>query len=532
MARRWLFAIALFGLLLAPSIWLFVHIPPLWRDSDSYFQVTGSAAKATYWGHGPLYCFIARVPLWIGERWEGLSRGDIDAFLRPALRSHLTDTGVLLLILLQHTAHAAAAWLFIVTVSSFGWVRLALGVLWTAATAFYTYAQCVGSETLSMICILLFVTVGLRIMRRERAPRRDWIWFAATLWACLLARYVNIWLILVLPLTFGFLAIQARYGSGLNGPAGRSRSHLRSTWNFRRASLVLALGLFCFAAADLSTRTICRIAGLQFHSRIGHTFLWRLQFLKDLSRAERDQLLDRVQAHARSPEAARLVPVLRDTFDRGDAISAQVFENQARTVLFAPTTKHRGERADEALNALALSFLLPPNPEHLGEARADFHRARLMTLGDIAQFLFATTAFYWDHQDWMVQCAGLVTFRGTSPAAILALPSQHRYFRLGTTFTYNRCLMLWLVALLALVLLPRRRGRGAKRLIFYAISLTFTGLAMTASTCVLGELLPRYTLPMWELLWISLFLIVGTFLDVVCDRVAARHHKQVGVVSR
>lgn len=495
MTKRRLFEFALVVLLLTPSMWLVAHIPPLWRDSDSYFQVTGSPARATYWGHGPLYCFTARVPLWIGHRLEALSHGNIDVLFGPLSRCHLTDTGVLLLILIQHAAHAAAACFFIVTVSRFWPVRLVLGVLWTGATAFYTYAHCIGSETLSMICILLFATAGLRIVRRERAPRRDWIFFAATLLACLLSRYVNLWLILVLPLTFTSVAIQKRI-SAVPKPAGSSGFRIRSTWNLRRALFAFALGCFCCASTDLLTRTVCRTAGLRFHSRIGHTFIWRLRFLSDLPRADRDRLLDRVQAHARSLEAARLVPVLRQTFDGGNAISAQIFEDQARALLFTAKTKHSTEHTDEALNALAISFLLPPNREHLREAGADFERARSMTFSGIAQFLFATTAFYWDHQDWMTQCAGLVTFRDTTPAAIHALASEHSYFNLGTTFTYNRCFALWLIATVILVIISRPLRGCTGNTIVYAISLTFTGLAMTASTCVLGELLPRYTLPM------------------------------------
>jgi hypothetical protein len=56
----------LFAVILAPSIWMLSVIPPLWKDVDAYLQLTRPAGSETILQYGPLYCFIARIPLYVG----------------------------------------------------------------------------------------------------------------------------------------------------------------------------------------------------------------------------------------------------------------------------------------------------------------------------------------------------------------------------------------------------------------------------------------------------------------------------------
>ena len=108
---------ALLLCLFAPSAWMIATIPPLWRDSDAYNQVTQNPLVATFWGHGPAYCYAAKVPLFLGEqleRWRGTA-----AASHESGSSQLTNAGVWLLIIAQHLALCGAAFYFILTISRF-----------------------------------------------------------------------------------------------------------------------------------------------------------------------------------------------------------------------------------------------------------------------------------------------------------------------------------------------------------------------------------------------------------------------------
>ena len=119
------------------------------------------------------------------------------------------------------------------------------------------------------------------------------------------------------------------------------------------------------------------------------------------------------------------------------------------------------EKLDVALNQMAFAFLLPPTPEHLHAARADFVAALRMPVTDISDWLFDTTAYFFEHKDEMSACAGLVTFRDASAETINRIPSQHLYFRLWRGLTYNKALVIWSVSLL--VFRRRRATQEGKR---------------------------------------------------------------------
>ncbi len=216
-------------------------VPPLWRDVDAYIQLTQDPRLTTFWGHGPAYGYVAKIPLFLGEQWE---RWRGMAVVAPESGvSTLTDTGVWLLIIAQHIALAGSALYFIRAITGLFWIRLALAVGWASNTVFYTFAHCLGSETLSLILVVFFVAKGLKLVQSHDDARwTDWCVFAIGLWLCLLSRQVNAMFILLLPAAFFLSSIQNLISSYIAAD-NEQRRRLR-TRSFQQALIAIAVGIF------------------------------------------------------------------------------------------------------------------------------------------------------------------------------------------------------------------------------------------------------------------------------------------------
>jgi len=497
--------------LFAPSAWMIATVPPLWRDVDAYNQLTRAPLLATYWGHAPAYCYAAKIPLFLGEQWErcrGITSPKTEIGSTP-----LTNSGVGLLIFAQHLALCGAAFYFIIAISQVFWIRLVPTLAWASNALFYTFAHCVGSETLSVILVVLLVGKGLRLIRsRDEPPWLDWYIFAVVLCLCLLSRHINLWLIFLLPVAFFLSPAQNRAASG-NGPQ-RWRRWL-GAGNFHQAVIALAIGLACLAIGNLVTRDLARKTKVHIHSRIGYTFLWRLHFLKKLSPPARIALLQKVSARTHSNEAHQLVTLLGQMHEEGADLDTEPFTKRAIPLLFPNETIVPWEKLDIALNQMAYAFLLPPTPEHLQAARTDFITALEMPVTEISSVLFGTTAYYFEHKDQMPACAELVTFRGTSAETINQIPIQRVYFQLWNGLTYDSAFVIWFASLVAFVVVARWRKVSVGPIIGFGIALTAIGLPIVASTCLLTEFLPRYVLPMWQLLLLSFCILIGGTADIL-----------------
>ncbi len=134
---------AVFFILVAPSAWMLATISPLWKDVDAYGQVTAPPGEATILLYGPAYCFLARLPLYIGYLYDCWRAGTVHpAFTAFFAQPALSDSGVFLLLLVQHLALCAGASLLILAATRCVIARLVLALLWAANPVFYVWANC------------------------------------------------------------------------------------------------------------------------------------------------------------------------------------------------------------------------------------------------------------------------------------------------------------------------------------------------------------------------------------------------------
>ncbi|MFN2476766.1 MAG: hypothetical protein ABR526_10565 [Chthoniobacterales bacterium] len=490
--REWLRRLVLVSILLAPSIWMFAKIPPLWRDLDAYIQVTRSPGSAAYMGHGPLYGMFARVPLFVGAVIEHSGSGTT-SFSDP----RLTDTGVALLIATQHVLLAGAVFSLIMVASGRFGVRIVLAVVWASNPVFPTFAHCVGSESLSMILVLWLSAAGLWIAKsREQAAGIAWILFGILLWLALLVRHVNLLLVVALPVALFAAALRHR-----------TRNHLN------QAVVATAITAICIVVAQASLQKLCRLEDLHYHSRLGFTFLWRLPFLTALPKETQRRALAKIARRPMSDDAQKLIGMLSEMLNEGSRLEAGDLIPRVRTTLFPPGVRWSGDKFDAALNELAVAFLRPPIAEHRRAAIRDLKAALRTPLPDPATSLFETTAYYFTNAESMAACSGLTTFRNWTAEQLLAMPSAHTYFRLWSGVPY----FAGLVVVSAIALLGGLARKKALE-IGFAASLAGTGVLMVALTCFIGGILPRYTLPMWETLMIALVICGGALADRIAER--------------
>ena len=493
-------------------------IPPLWKDIDAYAQVTLPPGSGTILQYGPLYCFLSRIPLYVGYAIDCVARGA--PLPAPAFFIHptLTDSGVFALLLSQHILLCFGTSYLIGLTTRLFWVRLTLALAWALNPLFYTFAHCIGTETLSMILVLLIGATGFRIVRYSRkVPGREWLLFGVLLWLSILTRHINATLAGVLPLTFLFLSTFRLIMIRL------SRSQLLRRWQrlrarqaLQKAAVAVAVGIGCIVLANVSLRGLCYAVNTPYRSTAGPAFLGRLKFLARLPVEKRNQLLDKTSENTNSTDVKKVISLLRDSFrDENPNWDGFAFKENAQAFLFSPQTITSEKQFYDVLNRTAWAFLYPPDKIFLSAITTDLEASQRITIPDVVSFLFVTTRFYFSHSAEMPQCASLVTFRDRNAAQVFAIFKNHSYFRHPKHMSYRALLFLWVIVLGLFAVIAQMRKQRSAGVVSYAAALTMIGLFVMLANCVLAVFQPRYTLPMWELTIVSLSILFGGMMQTL-----------------
>jgi hypothetical protein len=493
-----------------PSVWLMLSVPPLWRGVDAYNQTVRPPGIVTILLHAPLYCTLSRVPLWLGYLISG--SGPPESLGHFIKHSQLTDAGVYLLVVLQHAALWCGAVYLIYAVARTLLLRLFLAVLFASQPLFYSFAHCVGSEALSMIVILFLAASGVRLMLGYPDIRaRDWIIYTVLLAAASLTRHINCVLAAVLPVTMTLIIIERGLCWLATHQKATAAANLQLSKVGKIQLLSVATALIGLLCATGLTHLLCWRAHTPWRSTFGYTFLWRFNFLQIMQPAPRQRLLNFVGSKSRLPESHQLLELLGNWIDRNKHWDPGAFIQQAHSDLLGAEMKYHGEKFDRVLNEVASGFLYPPAVPLRSAALSDFTNATSFTEGDIVQFLFVNTDYFFSHRDKMPQCSELKTFR--EPRDRLLEARKLSYFRWWNLLSFRVWSLLGLVVLLLALLVDYKRGRRNTPVILLAVSLYFVGMTMMLLNCFFAQLQPRYILPMMELLLLSLMILLGVLFS-------------------
>lgn len=492
--------------LATPSLWLMVAVPPLWRDVDAYNQTVLPPGMVTILLHGPLYCTLSRVPLWFGYLLSGAGPAiSLGHFIR---HPQLTDAGVFALLFLQHAGLWCAALYLICAIARTFSLRLFLALLFASHPLFYSFAHCVGSETLSMIVTLLLAASGVRIVRQyPRIILRDWIIFTALFSSCILTRHINSVFGALLPITVIALMIER----GLHTFASHRKAIPVANFRLSKAARVwlvsIAAGLIGLICATSLTHLLCWRTNTPWRSTLGYTFLWRLNFLETMQPMPRQTLLKATAAKCKLPESRELLGVLDTWIDQNRYWDPSAFIREARSHLSSSEMKFHSAAFDRVLNEIARAFLCPPAAPLRWIALNDFSKAMESHEGDIVQSLFVTTDYFFSHRDKMPQCSALKTFRQGRDRLIEA--SKISYFQWWNLPSFGALSILGLVVLLlALVKDYKHDGRNTPTILFAAF-LSIVGIGMVLLNCFFAQLQPRFVLPMAEFLVVPIMIFLG-----------------------
>ena len=284
-----------------------------------------------------------------------------------------------------------------------------------------------------------------------------------------------------------------------------------------KAGVALAVGLAVWFLASFYIERLCRTEKLNYHSRLGYTFLWRLKFLQELPQTAQAAFLDEISSRVTAPDQRRVVAVFRDNLEKRGAFEPSEVQAGLAAALYPQGGPVDWNYLDTLLNAVAWASFMPPTPEHFRAFRTDLRHAEQVRLPEISGFLFATTGYLMRRREQMIEGKDLVTFRDWTPPALEAIPTQRPFFGGWRSVSYRQCLGAWLLGMLGALILGWQNERVVSASAL-SIALVGVGILMVAITCFIGELLPRYVFPMWETLWIAGVLGIGALGNVLQSR--------------
>src|SRR5206468_4592371 len=135
---------------------------------------------------------------------------------------------------------------------------------------------------------------------------RDWILFGALLCSAILTRHINCVLAGLLPITIFLIVLGQSLRIFVVQRRTRSTAHFKLGKPARVWGISIATGLTALILATSITHLLCWRAHIHWRPTFGYTFVWRLNFLKRMPTASRDEFLSATASQCQLPETRQL----------------------------------------------------------------------------------------------------------------------------------------------------------------------------------------------------------------------------------
>jgi hypothetical protein len=497
--------IPVFIFLAGPSLYLLLAFPPLWRDSDGFYQVYDRLGEMTILHWPPLYCILARIPIALGGIITAyLSGQGFPGFL--IFPPNLTDLGILLLILSQHILLITTLLFICISLAESAIVRILVAAVFVLSPPLYAFAHSVGSESLSNVLTLLVAALSYRWLRYKTASQVPVFCLGAALVAAILTRHVNAILIALMPgtcLAAFACTLNIRPQGSLSNTPFFGRPYVRQCFQFL---LVGGLSLLC---ANLIVLGLCRLAKTPYRSKVGSTFGWRLFYLASLSTNSQDKVLRRIDESLADPAASYALNKGRELLARNSWDAAVLHR-----ALYEWLADHQVGgwkrlrlETDKKLNRIAWQFLFNGGGDFWRMVGQDFWTSLKYSPADICRDAFRTT-------DLFVRMSSGPSFaavRGLSTLQMRRESYESQWSR-DPYLTLGKGIPIWAIIVAVgagtLWLLLFRRPQPPESSLF-PWCVILTGLTISLANCVLTFLLARFALPLYLLTLFGLAIVLA-----------------------
>jgi hypothetical protein len=511
-------------ILTVPSLYIFLTLPPLWRDEDAFNEIASTFAPRGIIHYLPGYCLGGRLIVCAGTIVGSLAEGHGI----PSLSINLTpinDAGIYTLVIAQHLLLVLSLWYAVRTLSRHFPMRVLFAICFALTPCLYIYANCIGSEAFSNPLVYLVAACGWDCIREKELNSRKVLIYFGLLVAAALTRQINAVLIAALPIALLPLAGKELIRLGMV----RNSTNRKSRFRYTRLFLIfVVVGLTAIGTSLLVQQTMCCLYRVPFRSTFGETFSYRLNYLGILPEQERTEILAGISSKVGDPVVTEALDALNRSLNQGERWTDMFLYYKIDEILFRNGFSDRERRTWQIhlkLNRVAACVLFSGDPDFQSTVWRDFVLSPFFVQSDLAYPPFELTD--WVHQQLAYpryeRLRGLASFQhpeGYYKAAWLRLSYAHLFKRVP--MLEMACLAVALaIALIGLGLISRLRDPVTEAGAWYAAGMIVTGLLVSFFTCLSTYFQGRLYLPVYSLFQMGMMLAVAMTADVLRDRVGS-----------
>jgi hypothetical protein len=491
-------------ILVLPSLYVLLTLPPLWRDTDGFNEIASTFAPKGIIHWLPFYCFFGRLVMIAGGIIGNLLTGHGMPYLSIGT-PELSDIGIYSLLIIQHLFLIYSLAFVIRTFTNRLLLRILFAGFFAVTPWIYLFAQCIGTEAFSNPLVCLIAGYGWICARTLEPSPRHFVLLFLLLLAAALTRHINLLMVSLLPLALLAPAVFQAFLRKTK-PTSGSRS-------WRKLFVSSGMGILVALASVGVQQAMCWMFRVPYRSTFGVTFEWRLNYLNALGPAERNAILNKVSAKVNDLAVTEAIHDLEESMDRKEANRHEGFLYERIDNILARSDERKNLQQhtfqiDSKLNRVAQAFLTPPDSALLNAVKNEVLRIPTLSQADLAVQPLALT-------DALQHELGAPRYARLLPLRSFQFPLGH-YKKVFDTNAYFQLLkgvpmsVFALAALAGGILALANSPRSFIEVtgVCYAWSMVATGLLMAIGNCFSTSYGPRYFLPLYSFLQISLMLVI------------------------